>query len=35
MPASARRLLGQQLQMIQLLDKRPIMLVSPYSITVK
>jgi ClpP class serine protease len=35
MPASARRLLGQQLQIIQLLDKRPIMLVSPYSITVK
>jgi protease-4 len=35
MPASLRRLLGQQLQMIQLLDKRPIMLVSPYTVTLK
>jgi len=35
MPASARRLLGQQLQILQLLDKRPVMLVSPYSITLR
>jgi protease-4 len=35
MPASARKLILQQLQVIQLLDKRPVMLVSPYVITVK
>jgi protease-4 len=35
MPASMRKLFVQQLQMIQLMDKRPVMLVSPYVITVK
>jgi protease-4 len=35
MPASARKMLMQQLQIIQLLDKRPVMLVSPYVITIK
>jgi hypothetical protein len=35
MPASARKMLMQQLQIMQLLDKRPVMLVSPYVITVK
>jgi protease-4 len=35
MPASVRRLFMQQVQMIQLLDKRPVMLVSPYIINLK
>ena len=35
MPASMRKLFMQQLQMIRLLDKRPVMLISPYVITVK
>jgi len=35
MPASLRQKLARQLQFIQLLDKRPIMLVSPYTVTVK
>jgi protease-4 len=35
MPASVRRAFGQQIQMMQLLDKRPIMLVSPYTVTLK
>ena len=35
MPASMRKLFLQQLQTIQLLDKRPVLLVSPYVITVK
>ncbi len=35
MPASVRRLFMQQVQMIQLLDKRPVMLVSPYTVTLK
>jgi protease-4 len=35
MPASLRKALMQQLQMVQLLDKRPVMLVSPYVITIK
>jgi protease-4 len=35
MPAQVRRLVGQQLQLIQLLDKRPIMLVAPYNVTLK
>ena len=35
LPPSMRRLLAQQLQVLQLLQHRPVMLVSPYLITVK
>jgi ClpP class serine protease len=35
MPPSLRHLLGQQLQMMQLLDKRPVMLINPYVVTLK
>jgi len=35
MPARMRTMIGRQLQVMQLLDKRPIMLVSPYVITTK
>jgi protease-4 len=35
MPPSVRHLLGQQLQMMQLLDKRPVMLINPYVVTLK
>jgi protease-4 len=35
MPPSLRHLLGQQIQMMQLLDKRPVMLINPYVVTLK
>lgn len=35
LPPAMRRLLAQQLQLLQLTEKRPVLLVSPYTITVK
>ncbi len=35
MPASMRHLMGQQLQMIELLQHRPVLLAAPYVITIK
>ena len=33
--ASMQRMVMQQVQMMQLMEKRPVMLVSPYTITIK
>ena len=35
LPSSARRMIGRQLQFMKMLEKRPVMLVAPYTITVK
>ena len=35
MPASMRHLVGQQLQMIELLQHRPVLLAAPFVITIK
>jgi protease-4 len=35
LPASARRMIGRQLQFMKMLEKRPVMLVAPYTIRVK
>ena len=35
MPAPARRLLGQHIQMMQLMEKHPVVLMSPFVVTVK
>lgn len=35
MPASMRHLIGQQLQMVQLLQRRPVLLAAPFVISVK
>ena len=35
LPSSARKILSQQVQMLQLLENRPVILVSPYTITIR
>jgi protease-4 len=35
LPSSARKLIGQQIRVMQIMEKRPVMLVAPYVITVK
>jgi hypothetical protein len=35
LPPSARRILSQQVQTLQLLESRPVILVSPYTITIR
>jgi protease IV len=35
LPASARKMIGRQLQFMQILEKRPVMLVAPYTITIR
>jgi hypothetical protein len=35
LPPSARKLVAQQIRMIRLLEQRPVVLMSPYTVTVK
>jgi protease-4 len=35
LPASARKLIGQQLRLMQMMEQRPVLLVAPYTVTVR